>query len=293
MPFPSLSEMMQAIQDSQQNAFIPAYQQAQQQKLEQDYKKQQMEKIMQEMRLTEDMHPLEMDSKRGATRLNNSSADINELSASTTRTTQSRPAYLSSVDANQNKLIAEADSAIHKSTQDNLKSQIDMEQAAREMAFFNKPGSDSAASTSAAAWQNREQQRAQLKAASIRANAAASAGAGGDGLPKNATQYLAQVTKAFRDTSDAFKQYKQSKGITTKAQFDADPVAQQLYELALRAKQDYEVATTTTKTTSAPYEGLPPIVNTTVKGAASGNWSSTPNGNGKYFVDEQGRIHLD
>ena len=92
MSFPSLNEMLNAIQASQQNAFIPAYQDSLRQKQEMDYKQQQMNKLMQEMQLAQDMHPVEVASKQASTRLNTSTADINELSTAKTRDMMARPA---------------------------------------------------------------------------------------------------------------------------------------------------------------------------------------------------------
>jgi len=76
MPMPDLNTLMQFVNTSQQNTFIPAFQQSEQAAQERAYKQQQMDKILQEMRLAEQMAPIEQRYKESL----RSGADANTQS---------------------------------------------------------------------------------------------------------------------------------------------------------------------------------------------------------------------
>lgn len=284
MPFPSLNEMMQAIQASQQNAFIPAYQQSQKMAQDRAMQEQQIQKLMQEIEMTRDMHPLDMAGKEASTRYNNALSRGQELAADERLTKQGRPGYLPAIDAEHSKIMSDADLAKHTATIKSAEANTAPDASMAMRAFFEKPGRATATGTSPEAWLKQAAIDAGLQGDSMRARASA-AGAGAK-RSLNPTEATIQSKAAFEAASDAYKSYVASKGIKTKEQFQSDPEALRLYQQALRAQELFNIFTTSTKTTDSAFEGLPPVITETRKGGKA----SSPN---KPIVDEQGRIHLD
>ena len=264
MGFPSLNEMLNAIQASQQNAFIPAYQDSIRQKQERDYKEQQMNKLIQDMQLAADMHPHEIKSKVAATRYNNALSKNQENVAAKTEIEMNDPLYQPSVSAGLQQVISKADEAKHDSTIKSSQANVIADQHMAQRAFFENPTIQKAIATSPELTVQYQKILSDLKAASMRSNTA---------KDSNMNQYeaLEKYETAMANAENEFKKYATWNGsqwvLNRKEDRQKAEQALAAYKLAERMKNNLTVSNTQS---SNPF-GLPPQNKTTVKG-------STPQG---------------
>lgn len=266
MGFPTLNEMLNAIQQSQQNAFVDPYFKARDEEQNRRLQEQKIAEIMQKMELEKAMQPYDIKSKEAAASLNSANATNIGLSNKEKELKTTLPNYQESLSAEQEKPINDANAARLKQMTGNIEYNNALAGSAAIQSFFNDPTLAKAIATSPELTAKKYAIDQELKAAGLRA---------GGGGAKNPTA----ATLVRQAIDDIYKYGVFDKKTNSWKPKDAESYVP--FNKALTTWQYYGSQQTTTDNGL-----LPPTVKSTVKGGGSGETT-----HGK--VDAQGRIHLE
>lgn len=278
MAFPTLNEMLNAINASQQNAFIPSFMEGEKFASEQQYKKAQMEKLLQDIDIASQKLPLEMMQMQASTRNTDASTLINELNARAARTKMDNPLYKQAVQADlENSMLtpkktqAELDDAY-------LKQDTAINNLTAMERFRKAPTKENAMAFSPELFANISNNEADNKARLAQARMAANAASSGEPKPEK----LSPVERVYRDANIYENEYKKyvdwdpvNKQYTLKKEFrNKDEAkyrerAEQIRKLWYTADQLKKFYTTVYKEESPEIEGFNPKVTTTIKGGGN------------------------